>query len=104
MRVTIYLLSLVGLLGDATVSGVHMGLEQLVLSKGSCTYCTLVRQVGRFQRLVVILGNVVQQLPLVHLLGKVHKIVFNERMDWISGLFYNGYPVSFIGIRHIAEP
>ena len=67
LPVTIYLLSLVSLLGDAAVSGVHMGLEQLVLSKGSCTYCTLVRQVGRFQRLVVILGNVVQQLPLVHL-------------------------------------
>lgn len=44
-----------------------MVLEQLVLPEGRSTHSTLVRQMGRLQGLVVVLGHVVQQLPLINL-------------------------------------
>ena len=44
-----------------------MILKQLVLTKGGCTHCALVREVSRLQGLAVVLGHVVQQLPLIQL-------------------------------------
>ena len=66
-EITIHLFVLVRLFGNTRVGSVHVILKQLVLSEGGRTDCTLVRQVGRLQRLVVVLGHVIQQLPLVHL-------------------------------------
>ena len=47
--------------------GVHVVLEQLVLAEGGGADRALVRQVRRLQGLAVVLGHVVQQLPLVDL-------------------------------------
>jgi len=44
-----------------------MGLKQLVLPEGGRADSTLVGKVGGFEGLVVVLGHVVQQLPLVNL-------------------------------------
>ena len=62
-----YLFVLVSLLGHARVSSVYMVLKQLVLAKCGCAYCALVGQMGRLESLAVVLGHVVQQLPLVDL-------------------------------------
>jgi hypothetical protein len=64
------LFGLVGLLGDPRVSSVDVVLEELVLAKGGGADGALVGEVGGLQRLPVVLGHVVQQLPLVYL----HKI------------------------------
>ena len=61
------LLVLVTLLGDPAVGRVHVVLKQLVLAEGGCADCTLVREVSWLQSLAVVLGNMVQQLPLIHL-------------------------------------
>ena len=47
--------------------GVHVVLEQLVLAEGGGADRALVRQVRRLQGLAVVLGHMVQQLPLVDL-------------------------------------
>ena len=47
--------------------GVHVVLEQLVLAEGRRADRALVREVSRLQGLAVVLGHVVQQLPLIHL-------------------------------------
>ena len=62
-----YLLVLVSLLGHARVSSVNVVLKQLVLAKCGRTHCTLVGQMGRLEGLAVVLGHVVQQLPLIDL-------------------------------------
>lgn len=57
------------------VSGVNVVLEQLVLPEGGRTNGALVGQVSRLQSLAVVLGHVVQQLPLINL-EKNHKTLF----------------------------
>ena len=52
---------------DSPVSGVHVGLEELVLAEGGLTHGALVGQMSRLQRLLVVLRDVVQELPLVDL-------------------------------------
>ena len=64
------LLCFVAFLRDATVSGVDVVLEELVLAEGGGADRALVRQVSRLQRLAVVLRHVVQQLPLVNLIHK----------------------------------
>jgi hypothetical protein len=54
------------------VCGVDMIFEELVLPEGGCADSALVGQVSRLQGLAVILGYMVQQLPLVHLKSKWH--------------------------------
>ena len=44
---------------------IDVALEELVLSEGGRADRALVRQVRRLQRLLVVLGHVVEQLPLV---------------------------------------
>ena len=44
-----------------------MVLKQLVLTKRGSTHCTFVGEVGWLQSLAVVLGHVIQQLPLVDL-------------------------------------
>ena len=67
---TVHLLCFVAFLRDATVSGVDVVLEELVLAEGGGADRALVRQVSRLQRLAVVLRHVVQQLPLVNLIHK----------------------------------
>ena len=67
-----YLFVLVSLLGHARVSSVDMVLKQLVLAKCGRTHCTLVGQMGRLQGLAVVLGHMVQQLPLIDLDNYLH--------------------------------
>ena len=62
-----YLLGLVPLLGHPAVRGVDVVLEQLVLAEGGGAHGALVGEVGGLQGLAVVLGHVVEQLPLVHL-------------------------------------
>ena len=71
---TVYLLCFVAFLRDATVSGVDVVLEELVLAEGGGADRALVRQVRRLQGLAVVLGHVVQQLPLVDLMWRVMRI------------------------------
>ena len=52
---------------DSPVSGVHVGLEELVLAEGGLAHGALVGQMSRLQRLLVVLRDVVQELPLVDL-------------------------------------
>ena len=52
---------------DSPVSGVHVGLEELVLAEGGLAHGALVGKVSRLQRLLVVLRDVVQELPLVDL-------------------------------------
>ena len=52
---------------DSPVSGVHVGLEELVLAEGGLAHGALVGQMSRLQRLLVVLRDVVQKLPLVDL-------------------------------------
>ena len=66
-----YLLCFVALLCDATVRSVDVILKELVLAKGGSADGALVREVRRLQRLPVVFGHVVQQLPLVHLIHKL---------------------------------
>ena len=66
-KITTNLLGFVCLLCDPRVGGIHMGLKQLVLPEGGRADSTLVGKVGGFEGLVVVLGHVVQQLPLVNL-------------------------------------
>ena len=68
------LLALVALLGHAAVGCVHVVLEQLVLAEGRRADRALVREVGRLQGLAVVLGHVVQQLPLIYL----NKVTINK--------------------------
>ena len=67
---SVHLLCFVAFLRDATVSGVDVVLEELVLAEGGGADRALVRQVSRLQRLAVVLRHVVQQLPLVNLIHK----------------------------------
>jgi hypothetical protein len=60
------------------VSSVDVVFEQLVLSEGGRANGALVGQVSRFQRLAVVLGNVVQQLPLINL-EKIKKTSLKKR-------------------------
>ncbi len=53
-----------------------MILEELVLAEGGGADGALVGEMGRLQRLPVVLGHVVEQLPLVHLKGK-KSYIFN---------------------------
>ena len=46
---------------------IDMSFKQLVLSKGGRANCALVRQMGRFQRLLVVFGHVIEEFPLVDL-------------------------------------
>ena len=69
------LLALVALLGHAAVGCVHVVLEQLVLAEGRRADRALVREVGRLQGLAVVLGHVVQQLPLIDL----NKVTINKK-------------------------
>ena len=61
------LLVLVTLLGNPAVGRVHVVLKQLVLAEGRRADRTLVWEVGGLQGLAMVLGNVVQQLPLINL-------------------------------------
>ena len=66
-----YLFVLVSFLGDPRVSGVHVVLKKLVLTKRRRADCAFVGEMCRLQSLAVVLGHVVQQLPLVDLSKRV---------------------------------
>ena len=62
-----HLFVLVSLLGDPRMCSVDVVLEQFVLTKRGCADGAFVGEVGWLQGLAVVLGYVVQQLPLIDL-------------------------------------
>ena len=62
-----HLFVLVSLLGDPRVCSVDVVLEQFVLTKCGGADGAFVGEVGWLQGLAVVLGYVVQQLPLIDL-------------------------------------
>ena len=62
-----HLFILVRLLGDPRVCSVDVVLKQFILTKRGRADGAFVREVGGLQGLAVVLGYVVQQLPLVDL-------------------------------------
>lgn len=55
------------LFGDGTVRRVHVVLELFVHAERGRAHGAFVRKVGGFQRHIVVAGDVVEELPLVHL-------------------------------------
>ena len=62
-----HLFILVRLLGDPRVCSVDMVLKQFILTKRGRADGAFVGEVGGLQGLAMVLGNVVQQLPLINL-------------------------------------
>jgi len=60
--------------GHGTVSGIYVRLKLFVHAEGRRADGALVGQVSGLQGHVVIARHVIQQLPLVHLQGKMHDI------------------------------
>ena len=78
-----HLFVLVSLLSDPRVCSVDVVLKQFVLTKRGCADGAFVGEVGWLQGLAVVLGYVVQQLPLVDL-----RIVRDENTVYYQVGFY----------------